>query len=131
MIALRAAAMAAFLAAGAAAMPALAQDQAWMVLGERDVSAQADHHTLNVHAAYVSREIMFCVETSPVRLVSADLAYQGGETQTVQLSTRVRAGGCSRIFGLRGRNRQIDTIAFSVDAAQLGGATAKVQVLAR
>jgi hypothetical protein len=114
------------------ALPALAQaDGAWLIVAERPAGADGAPLTIEVARAYVSREIMFCAEGSPVKLLDAQLRFHDGQSQTLQMRSRVRAGGCSRTYALRGHDRQIASVSVTYDPASLGGATAQVQLLAR
>ena len=122
-------------AAGAAsllAMPALARETAWMGIGVRAVTATAASQTIDVDGTNVPRETMFCADDSPVQIVTADFRYRNGETQTLQLRARVRAGDCSRIISLRNRNAELASVTFTADPASLAaGATSRVRVLVR
>jgi len=124
--------IAAAAAASLLAMPALARESAWMGLGLRPINATTLTQTVEVDGINVPREAMFCSDDSPVQIVSADFRYRNGETQTVQVRGRIRAGDCSRIIGLRNRNAELATVSFTADPASLtAGATARVRVLVR
>jgi hypothetical protein len=121
-------------AAGAAllATPALARETAWMGIGVRPVNATTTSHTINVEGTNVPRETMFCADDSSVQILTADFRYRNGDTQTLQLRTRVRAGDCSRVIGLRNRTAELASVTFTADPASLGaGRTAQVRVLVR
>ena len=121
-------------AAGAAllATPALARETAWMGLGVRPINASTTSQTINVDGTNIPRETMFCTDDSSVQILTADFHYRNGDTQTLQLRTRVRAGDCSRVIGLRNRTGELGSVSFTVDPASLGpGRTAQVRVLVR
>ena len=122
-------------AAGAAcllAVPGLARETAWMGLGLRPITATETSQTIEVEGVNVPREAMFCSDDSAVQIVSADFHYRNGDSQTVQLRGRIRAGDCSRIDTLRTRNAELATVTFTADPASLAaGATARVRVLVR
>jgi hypothetical protein len=122
-------------AAGAAcllAAPASARETAWMGLGLRPVNATTTSQTIEVDGVNVPREAMFCADDSAVQLVSADFHYRNGDSQTVQIRGRIRAGACSRVIGLRNREAELATVTFTADPASLAaGATAQVRVLVR
>ena len=123
-----------FAAAGAAllATPALARESAWMGLGLRPINATTTTQTIEVDGINVPREAMFCADDSAIQIVSADFRYRNGDTQTVQVRGRIRAGDCSRVIGLRNRQAELATVSFTADAASLtAGATARVRVLVR
>ncbi len=124
--------IAAAAAASLLAAPALARESAWMGLGLRPINASTTSQTIEVDGINVPREAMFCSDNSPVQIVSADFRYRNGETQTMQVRARVRAGDCSRIISLRNRNSELATVSFTADPASLtAGATAQVRVLVR
>lgn len=123
------------IAAAAAALlatPSLARESAWMGIGLRPINATTPTHTIEVDGINVPREVMFCVDDSPVQIVSADFTYRNGDTQNLQVRARVRAGDCSRVIGLRNRSAELATVSFTADPASLAaGATARVRVLVR
>ena len=122
-------------AAGAAcllAAPALARESAWMGLGLRPVNATTTNQTIEVDGVNVPREAMFCSDDSAVQIVSADFHYRNGDSQTVQVRGRIRAGDCSRVVTLRNRDAELASVSFTADPASLAaGATARVRVLVR
>jgi hypothetical protein len=122
-------------AAGAAAllaMPAMARESAWMGIGLRPINATTTTQTVEVSGINVPREAMFCADDSPVQIVSADFRYRNGDTQTLEVRGRIRAGDCSRVIGLRNRTAELATVSFTADPASLtAGATARVRVLVR
>lgn len=124
--------IAAAAAAAVLAMPALARESAWMGLGLRPINATTTSQTIEVDGINVPREAMFCSDDSPVQIVSADFRYRNGDTQTVNVRARVRAGDCSRILTLRNRTAELASVSFTADPASLAaGATARVRVLVR
>ena len=123
-----------FAAAGAAllATPTLARETAWMGIGLRPINAATTTQMIEVNGTNVPREAMFCSDDSPVQIVSADFRYRNGDTQTVQVRGRIRAGDCSRVIGLRNRQHELASVSFTADPASLtAGATARVRVLVR
>lgn len=121
-------------AAGAAllATPALARETAWMGIGVRPVNATTTSQTINVDGTNVPRETMFCTDDSSVLILTADFRYRNGDTQSLQLRTRVRAGDCSRVIGLRNRTAELASVTFTADPASVrAGASAQVRVLVR
>jgi hypothetical protein len=119
-------------AASLLAGPALARESAWMGIGLRPINATTTSQTIEVDGVNVPRETMFCADDSAVQILSADFHYRNGDTQTVQVRTRVHAGDCSRIISLRNRDAELATVTFTADPASLSaGATARVRVLVR
>lgn len=123
------------LAASAAALlatPVLARESAWMGIGVRPITATTTSQTIEVDGINVPRETMFCSDDSPVQILTADFHYRNGNTQSLNVRARVRAGDCSRIIALRNRNAELASVTFTADPASLtGGATARVRVLVR
>lgn len=114
------------------AMPALARESAWMGIGLRPINATTVSQTIEVDGINVPREAMFCSDDSPVQIVSADFHYRNGDSQTVNVHARVRAGDCSRILTLRNRTAELASVTFTADPASVAaGATARVRVLVR
>jgi hypothetical protein len=112
--------------------PALARETAWMGLGTRAINAQTTSQTIEVNGTNVPRETMFCSDDAAVQIVSAEFRYRTGDTQTVNVRTRVRANDCSRAIGLRNRTAELASVTFTADPASLAaGATARVRVLVR
>lgn len=122
-------------AAGAAsllAVPALARESAWMGIGLRPINATTTSQTIDVDGVNVPHETMFCSDDSPVQILTADFHYRSGDSQSLQVRARVRAGDCSRIISLRNHNGELTSVTFTADPASLtAGATARVRVLVR
>ena len=122
-------------AAGVASLlaaPALAREGAWMGIGVRPINATTSSQTIEVSDTNVPRETMFCTDDSQVQILTADFHYRDGEAQTVTVRTRIRAGDCSRVIGLRNRTGELASVTFTADPASLtAGATARVRVLVR
>jgi hypothetical protein len=114
------------------AVPALARESAWMGIGVRPINATTTSQTIEVSDTNVPRETMFCTDDSQVQILTADFHYRNGDTQTVPVRTRIRAGDCSRVIGLRNRTAELASVTFTADPASLAaGATARVRVLVR
>ena len=77
-------------------------------------------------------KISACSDDAAVQIVSAEFRYRSGDSQTLTIRARVRAGDCSRIIGLRNRDAELASVSFTADPASLAsGATARVRVLVR
>jgi hypothetical protein len=124
--------IAAAAAASLLAVPALAREGAWMGIGVRPINAATTSQTIEVSDTNVPRETMFCTDDSQVQILTADFHYRNGDAQTVPVRTRIRAGDCSRVIGLRNRTAELASVTFTADPASLtAGATARVRVLVR
>jgi hypothetical protein len=114
------------------AAPALARESAWMGIGVRPINATTTSQTIEVNDINVPRETMFCTDDSQVQILTADFHYRNGESQAVSVRTRIRAGDCSRVIGLRNRTGELASVTFTADPASVtAGATARVRVLVR
>ena len=121
---------AALMAALAMPVPAAAQS-GWMGIGRREVSDSVDRDTIRARGNAQYRQIMICVEQAPVRFHDVNVRYRNGRTQDVRLRSLIRAGGCTRFIDLRGRERDIDAVDFTYEAASLGRQRARVELYAR
>ena len=121
---------AAALAAVAIAAPAAGQS-GWMRVGHRQVSDQVERDTISARGGEPFRQIIICVEEAPVRFLDVTVRYRNGATQDVRLRSLVRAGACTRDIDLRGRERDIDAVDFTYEAASLGRGRARVDLFAR
>lgn len=115
------------------AMPALARESAWMGIGVRPINATTTSGTIEVSDLNVPRETMFCTDDSGVNLLTAEFHYRNGDTQALSVRTRIRAGDCSRVIGLRNRTAELASVTFTADPAgmQPAAGTARVRVLVR
>ena len=124
--------IAAAVAAALIAGPALARESAWMGIGLRPINATTTSQTIEVADTNVPREVMFCTDDGPVQILTADFHYRNGESQTMQIRERVRAGDCSRVIGLRNRTGELASVTFTANPlSPTTGATARVRVLVR
>jgi len=130
MIRKRAAAMAA-LGSLAAAVPALAQDSGWGMIGQRQVGIDVDHDSIPARAGEQYRQLMLCVERAPIQVLDVTVRYRNGANQSVRMRSRIADGRCSRGIDLRGREREVASVDFTYQTASLGGQRALVQLFAR
>jgi len=116
-------------AAGAAA--ASAQD-GWTRLGEREVSHNLDHDTIDVkkHKNHV-KEIHLAVRNAPVKFRKVIIHYTDGVNQEVEFLEDVALGHESRSINIEGDGHTIKTIDFWYETDSLGGKKAKVTVYGR
>jgi hypothetical protein len=120
----------AIIAAFAVAAPAAAQS-GWTRLGHREVNDSVERDRIEARGGARYRQVMICVEEAPVRFASVVVRYRNGATQDVSLRELIRAGACSRDIQLRGRDRDIEAVDFTYEAASLGRGRAKVELFAR
>lgn len=127
----RAAALAAmgtvFLAAPAGAQ----REGAWLGVGTRTLAAGSGSQAFEIRGTTVPREIMFCVDGGNVQLVSAEIRYRSGDTRTLAVRNRIRAGRCSPEIALRNRDGELGMVTVTYDPASLAAATPSLQVLVR
>jgi len=108
-----------------------AAEPAWLGVGTLSLSAETGTRTYEVRGTNVVREMMFCVDGANVQLVGAEVRFRGGESQALSLRARVRAGACTRVFGLRNRTAELAAVVLTYDPASLAGHTPSLQVLVR
>ena len=123
------------LAAAAAALliaaPIAAAETGWTGIGHREVNDSVDRDTIRARGGHMYRQIMLCVERAPVRLYELVVRYRNGGSQNVRIRALVPAGRCSRNIDLRGRNRDIEAVDFTYEAASLGRQRARVELFGR
>ena len=117
------------MAALAVAAPAWAQG--WITIGSAEIGDPSGQSTIAIRSDGSFREIMICVEQAGLHIQRASISYRDGRTQPIRLRGRVADGDCTRSLALSGRNRAISAIDLGFDPASLGGARARVQVVAR
>ena len=121
---------AAALAVLAIAAPAASQS-GWTRLGQREVNDSVERDTIRARGSTQFRQVMICVEQAPVRFYELVVRYRNGATQNVRIRSLVRASDCSRNIDLRGRNRDIEAVDFTYEAASLGRGRARVELYGR
>ena len=111
----------------------MAREGAWMGIGVRPINGTTTSQTIEVEGTNVPREMMFCTDEGGVQILTADFHYRNGDSQSLQVRARMRAGDCSRVIGLRNRTAELASVTFTADPASLtpAGATAQVRVLVR
>lgn len=121
------------LAAAAAillAVPAAAQ-VGWTELGRREVSDRVDRDTIMARGRQTYSQIALCVERTPVRFYDVVVRFGNGRTQNMPVRALVARGECTRRLDLRGRQRDIQSVAFTYEAASLGRRQGRVRLFAR
>lgn len=118
------------LAASACASAPAAQARDWAFLGQREVSDRLDRDRIAVTARRGEfRRLKLMVERASVDLHRVVVHYGNGTRDEIELRATVRAGGQTRAFDLRGRDRVIRSVEFWYDANTLRGRTAVVRLL--
>ena len=111
------------------AAPAAAQ-MTWVQLGSRDVSDSAERDVIRTEGGTIYNQIRLCVERAPVRFQEVDVRYRSGASQKLTVPGVVARGRCTAPLDLRGRDRDIESVTFTYEAASLGHRTARVRLLA-
>ena len=111
------------------AAPAAAQ-MTWVQLGSREVSDRTDRDVIRAPGGQIYNQIRLCVERAPVRFHDVDVRYRNGSSQNLSVRNVVGRGRCTAPLDLRGRDRDIESVTFTYEAASLGHRTARVRLLA-
>lgn len=123
------AAVAAAFAVFVSALPALAQPGMGM-LGRRQITSAVDRDTITVSKTESYATLMICADDAPVHFTEMTVRYRNGTSQSVRLRQVVQAGRCGRELALNSR-REIGSVDFTYNAAQLGEARATVLLFGR
>jgi hypothetical protein len=70
------------------------------------------------------------VEKAPVRFYEVVVRYRNGASQDLPVRELVGRGYCTRTYDLRGRERNIESVAFTYEAASLRRSSARVRLYA-
>jgi hypothetical protein len=127
-------AMVAVVWAGVVALQAQrGRGDAWVQLGERNVTDKADHDRITVAASRGTfTAVKFEVMRHAVDFHKVVIHFGNGDDQNVELRNTIPAGGSSRVIDIDGANRVIRSIEFWYDASTMGrGRTATVRALGR
>jgi hypothetical protein len=109
------------LACAPAASQARAQRDAWVSLGQRDVTDRADHDLIPVTARRGEfRSVKLVVQRAPVDFHRVVIHFGDGTRQTVDMRNTIRVGGETRAIDLEGRDRVIQSVEFWYDANTRG-----------
>ena len=111
------------------AAPAAAQ-LTWVELGSREVSDRVERDVIHAEGGQIYNQIRLCVDRAPVRFHDVDVRYSNGATQSLSVRDLVARGRCTAPLDLRGRNRDIESVTFTYEAASLRRRTARVRLLA-
>jgi hypothetical protein len=111
------------------AAPAAAQMN-WVQLGSREVSDRAERDLIPTQGGQIYNQIRLCVDRAPVRFGDVAVRYRNGASQNMSVHDLIERGRCTAPLDLRGRNRDIESVSFTYEAASLGRRTARVRLLA-
>ena len=84
----------------------------WHRIGETTVNFQKETDEIMLFGADRFASIKFKVEDAPIDLVSMEVFYESGDTQTVKINMPIKLKGESRIIDLNGGERNVKKIAF-------------------
>jgi hypothetical protein len=104
----------------------------WEYLGESNVDGRFDHDTIEVGRDEGRfRSIQIRVSNAPINFQRVIVRYENGTSEVLQFRNRVPAGGQTRVFDLRGRNRAIDSVEFYYSRTNWFSGKPKVRLFAR
>jgi hypothetical protein len=104
----------------------------WKRLGTKEVDYRADHDTINVSFLRGDfKAVKISVAQAPVEFQRVVLTYGNGRTEEIELRSRIRAGGESRVIDLQGRDRVIRKVDFWYESPRERRKKAKVTLWGR
>jgi hypothetical protein len=117
---------------GCATRGAAGQDDAWVFLGQREVTDRLDHDRIVVTAERGDFiKIKLVVRRASVDFYRVVVHYANGGRQEVELRNTIPAGGETRAIDLRGGERVIRSVEFWYDANTARGRRAVVRLFGR
>lgn len=112
--------------------PADAQRRsAWETIGTRAIDGGIDRETIPVRGRERFREVRFCAQRRPLRILGANADFRNGGTQDLNATAILSAGECSRPIDLRGRARDITAIRMTYAKFRVFSRAAVIRVQAR
>lgn len=84
----------------------------WHKLGETTVDLKKERDEISVIGADKFAAIKFKVLDESIDLISAEIFYESGDNQTININSHVKAPGDSRQVDINGGERAIKKIAF-------------------
>ena len=84
----------------------------WHKIGETTVDFKREREEIEIFGANRFAAIKFRVEDEPVDLVYADVQYESGDNQKININTHVKSPGYTREVTLNGGERSIKKIVF-------------------
>jgi hypothetical protein len=87
--------------------------QRWEYLGEANVDGSRDHDNIAVTRSRGEfRAILIKVQKAPVEFDRVVVHYGDGESEPIQIRSRIPAGGQTRVIDLPGRRRVVRSVEF-------------------
>ena len=111
-------AMAAFVALAPRALAADDEDKDWKVMGDAQIERKGGTAEIKVGGEEgLVKQIKFEVRGTDVEFKKVTVTYEKGDPEEIDVRDKVRRGGKTRAFNLKGGNRVIKRvlIAFTVD----------------
>lgn len=84
----------------------------WHKIGETTVNFKKEKDEIMIIGTDRFSSIKFKVTDAPINLISMDIIFDGGEKQSVNLNTHLKAAGESKVINLNGGERDLDKITF-------------------
>ena len=104
----------------------------WIYLGEANVDGRADHDKISVGRSEGRfNAVQIRVERAPIEFQRVVVHFSDGGNEELPVRERIRAGGESRPYDLRGRDRSISSVEFWYARARAGSDRPKVRLYAR
>jgi len=92
---------------------AVALAQRWQYLGEANVDGAVDHDNIVVSGSRGEfRAIQIKVQRAPIEFDRVVVHYRDGDSEPIQIRSRIPAGGQTRVIDLPGNRRVIRSVEF-------------------
>jgi hypothetical protein len=92
---------------------AVALAQRWQYLGEANVDGAVDHDNIVVSSSRGAfRAIQIKVQRAPIEFDRVVIHYGDGDSEPIQIRSRIPAGGQTRVIDLPGNRRIIRSVEF-------------------
>lgn len=85
----------------------------WHKIGETKVDFTKDHDEVAVMGADKFASMKFKVTDAPIDIISAEIFYESGDNQKVNLGYAIKSPGESKVIDLNGGERAIKKIVFN------------------
>jgi len=106
-----------------------AQRGGWTYLGEANVDGQADHDNIRVGGGEGRfRAIQLRVENAAVRFDHVVVHYGNGQSEPINVRSRINAGGQTRAIDLPGDRRVVESVEIWYERASYSRAKPKVRL---
>jgi len=84
----------------------------WHKIGETTVNFQKDTDEVTIIGADKFAAIEFKVDKAPINLVSLEVFYDSGDTQTIKIDQQIKKNGQSKFIDLNGGERDLKKVVF-------------------